>query len=152
MKHELEGSWNIHEFIEQHHHVAYAECGISPDGILEYTVPNHLDFFINKAFGIKINRRTSDVQMWQIRNKIPHGWEAMDYMVMVSGWVSVWYSQALLPHQVTDKQLEALKLLEEHKIVDWTSDAHNLCVQRVGQPSGIRYIRAGETDGGYYLR
>lgn len=144
------GRWNIHDFIKQHNHINYCEASIDPDGFIEYTIPCHFDYFMNKAFGINVEDYRNDTyERWQEMEKLfPSGVEAMDYLVETSGCVSMWFSQALCPTNMTDAQIEAIRLLLEHKIVDFTSWDHLLCINRRNQLPGQRVVKLSrkETD------
>lgn len=106
----LKGPQDINTFIKFHnsHYICYCEVIIHSNGYIEYCIPSHQSTLI----------RTSKLSREELENKISIFDDCLIKLCDITNCVSVWYDFYVIPINVTQKQLNSLKLLKEAKCIN----------------------------------
>lgn len=106
----LKGPQDINTFIDFHnsHYICYCEVIIHPDGRVEYCIPSHQFTLI----------RTSKLSREELENKISIFDDCLIKLCDITNCISVWYDFYVIPANVTENQMNSLKLLKESKCIN----------------------------------
>lgn len=132
----------IEDYITQHNHINYCEILIYPDGRCSELTSSHTNNLVEWIWGVKHHHMELDEAV-KFNKRFEKITNLYHYLTNQSGLISVWYSQAVIPLNYTDIQMESLNTLihavdrRGRKILDFTSDDHRICIGRVNWPSGI---------------
>lgn len=100
---------DIDTFIKEHTYINYCETVIDKDGMIEYVKPNHLNTMIRHT------GKSAD----EIYDIMPTDAMALFWLIEYTGDICTWSDGFILPKgsNPTEKQMETLKKLIEHKLV-----------------------------------
>lgn len=92
---------DIYRFTDEHKYINYCECIISPDGLLEYANPSHVESLIRKT----------GKSREEIYNEMKIDDSPIYWLVDKTNYIAVYTSGYIKPKQTTEKQEEALNIL-----------------------------------------
>ena len=127
---------DIDEYIAQHKHVQYCELFIHADGTVETLRSSHTNDLIYFLYGVDL-RFASEEEYYEVYKKIPPDVDILEWLINQTNMVGIYYSQAIVPRNVTPIQMSSIEKLIESKIVDFTSDDHRICIGRSHMPPGV---------------
>ena len=98
---------NVQDYINQHTDINYCEAIIYPDGSIEDARPSHLEKLI------QISNKPREILI----QEMPISAGPVDWLVDYNNCCSIWFEMGKLPENVTDEQIDTIKVLKGHGII-----------------------------------
>lgn len=95
--------------------ISYLEVVISPEGVVEYAVPSHMEKLLSLYAvqrGISVDEARDETR----RTAIDVAFDIMSYLMGVTGYISVWFNGYHASDPPTKEQLEVLKMLFDNGV------------------------------------